>query len=330
MMPAFHTTDLSDIPILVTGGAGFVGSNIVKYLVEHGAEKVTVLDNLETGFLENIATYVDGGVVQFIEGSIRDLETCQRAVEGNKYVLHQAALGSVPRSINNSVATHETNNTGFLNMLEAARESGVEKLVFASSSSVYGDSTVLPKKEGEFGKPLSPYAVTKVANELNGQVFYDVYGLKTIGLRYFNIYGPHQRPFGPYAAAIPIFIDHLLKGEAPFINGDGSQTRDFTFVENAVQANIKAMLCEDEAAFGKTMNIAVGDRISILELYNNICEYMGLDMPAKFRDPRPGDVKDSLADISFAKNHIGYDPQVKVDQGLGRTIDWLSTQVEKA
>ncbi len=329
-MPAFHKADLSEVPILVTGGAGFVGSNIVKYLVEHGAKNVTVLDNLETGFIENIAPYVETGSIKFIEGSIRDLETCHRAVTGNKYILHQAALGSVPRSINNPVATHETNNTGFLNMLEAARQAEVEKFVFASSSSVYGNSTVLPKLEGEFGKPLSPYAVTKVANELNGQVFYDVYGLKTIGLRYFNIYGPHQRPFGPYAAAIPIFIDHLLRGEAPFINGDGSQTRDFTFVENAVQANIKALFCEDREAFGKTMNIAVGERISILDLYNDICAYMGIDLPAKFRDPRPGDVKDSLADISFAREHIGYDPQVKVDQGLGRTIDWLSAQVEQA
>ena len=323
----YHTEDLSRLKILVTGGAGFIGSNLVSYLVQHGVGKVIILDNLATGSEKNIQHLLDEYNVSWVDGDIQDFKTCLKATDGVDFVLHQAALGSVPRSIENPLATHETNSTGYLNMLEAAKRNEVKRVVFASSSSVYGDSTELPKQEDNFGVPLSPYAVSKYTNELYGRVFYDVYGLKTIGLRYFNIYGPNQSPAGPYAAAIPIFIDHVLKEKAPFINGDGQQTRDFTYVDNAVQANIKALFTENEEAFGKTMNIAVGERISILELYNAICKVLGKDIPPNFRDPRPGDVQDSLADISRANELLGYDPEVKLEEGLRKTIDWFKAGV---
>lgn len=323
----YHTQDLSKLKILVTGGAGFIGSNLVKYLVQYNVGKVIILDNLATGSEKNVQHLFDEYNVTWIEGDICDLKTCLKATDGVDYVLHQAALGSVPRSIENPLATHETNSTGYLNVLEASKRNQVKRVVYASSSSVYGDSKELPKQEDNFGVPLSPYAVSKYSNELYGRVFYDVYGLQTIGLRYFNIYGPNQRPGGPYAAAIPIFIDHVLRGKAPFINGDGLQTRDFTYIDNAVQANIKALFTDKEEALGKTMNIAVGERISIIDLYNAICKEVGQEIAPNFRESRAGDVRDSLADISRAKDLLGYEPDVRVEEGLRKTIDWFKQGV---
>ncbi|NQX99447.1 MAG: NAD-dependent epimerase/dehydratase family protein, partial [Flavobacteriales bacterium] len=242
----FHTQDISKSTFLITGGAGFIGSNIVEYLMKYNAGKIVVLDNLSNGYLSNIEQFINQSNFKFIEGDITDLETCKSAMNGIDYISHQAALGSVPRSIENPLATHQANATGFLNVLTAAKDSNVKRIVFASSSSVYGDSKELPKIEENIGRQLSPYAVSKHTKELYAKVFADVYGLDVIGLRYFNIFGPNQNPSGPYAAAIPLFMDAILKNESPYINGDGEQSRDFTFVENAVQANIKALFSEKE------------------------------------------------------------------------------------
>src|SRR5690606_39200314 len=234
--PKYHTTDLSKHSFLITGGAGFIGSNLVAYLLEHQAKKVRVLDNLATGFLKNLAPFQNNPSFEFMEGDIRDLEMCKKAMEGIDYVSHQAALGSVPRSINDPITSNEVNVTGFLNMLVAQNESkSVKRLVYAASSSTYGDSASLPKEEDIIGKPLSPYAVTKLVNELYADVFYKTYGTQTIGLRYFNVFGPNQSPTGAYAAVIPLFMQALKDEKTPTINGDGEQTREFTFVQNAVQ-----------------------------------------------------------------------------------------------
>lgn len=319
----FHKKDISQLSFLVTGGAGFIGSNIVEYLSKYGAGKIIVLDNLATGFLENLKPYFENERFEFMEGDICDEDTCFKACEGIDYVFHQAALGSVPRSIKNPIATNKSNIDGFLNMLYAAKETGVKRLVFASSSSVYGDSPVLPKKEDQIGRPLSPYAVTKLVNELYCDVFSRTYGVEIIGLRYFNIFGPRQNPSGPYAAAIPLFIDALMKGESPFINGDGNQSRDFTFVENAVQANVKAMFAEKKEALNQIFNIAVGEQTTINELFFNLKENSGSDVLPKYREERQGDVKHSLADISKARELIDYNPQVKIKEGLGITLNWF-------
>src|SRR5688572_1707297 len=241
----YHTDDISQASFLITGGAGFIGSNIVEYLLEHGAGKVRVLDNFSSGSMENIQTWLAWHEFSLIEGDIRDLDTCRRAMTDVDFVLHQAALGSVPRSINDPITSNEVNVSGFLNMLVAARDGGVKRMVYAASSSTYGDHPGLPKIEDKIGNPLSPYAVTKYVNELYAQVFSRVYDFHTIGLRYFNVFGPRQNPRGPYAAVIPLFVQSALKQEAPFINGDGETSRDFTYVENAVQANIKAVLAPD-------------------------------------------------------------------------------------
>jgi UDP-N-acetylglucosamine 4-epimerase len=320
---AFHSKDISGLSFLVTGGAGFIGSNIVEYLVKFGAGKIRVLDNLATGFLENLKPYFEYPGFEFVEGDICDEETCLKACVGIDYVFHQAALGSVPRSIKNPIATNSANIDGFLNMLCAAKDSGVKRFVFASSSSVYGDSPLLPKKEDQIGRPLSPYAVTKLVNELYCDVFSRTYGVEIIGLRYFNIFGPRQNPSGPYAAAIPLFIDALMKEEAPFINGDGSQSRDFTFVENAVQANVKAMFADKKEALNQIFNIAVGEQTTINELFFTLKDFSGADVKPNYRDERQGDVKHSLADISKARELIGYDPQVKIKTGLEITLNWF-------
>ncbi len=320
---AFHSKDISGLSFLVTGGAGFIGSNIVEYLVKYGAGKIRVLDNLATGFLENLKPYFEYEGFEFMEGDICDEETCIKACKGIDYVFHQAALGSVPRSIKNPIATNSANIDGFLNMLCAAKDSGIKRFVFASSSSVYGDSPVLPKKEDQIGRPLSPYAVTKLVNELYCDVFSRTYGLEIIGLRYFNIFGPRQNPSGPYAAAIPLFIDAIMKGEAPYINGDGNQSRDFTFVENAVQANVRAMFADNKAALNQIFNIAVGEQTTINELFFTLKDFSGSDIKPNYRDERLGDVKHSLADISKARELIGYDPQVKINKGLEITLKWF-------
>lgn len=318
----FHTESISDTTFLITGGAGFIGSNIATYLMKNNAGKVVVLDNLSNGYLSNIEQFLGKSNFEFIEGDITDLETCEKAMKGVDYISHQAALGSVPRSIENPLATHLANATGFLNILTAAKESNVKRIVFASSSSVYGDSKELPKKEENIGRQLSPYAVSKHTKELYAKVFADVYGLDVVGLRYFNIFGPNQNPGGPYAAAIPLFMDAVLKHKSPFINGDGEQSRDFTFVENAVQANIKALFSKKEVK-GQIVNIACGGRVTINELFNSIRDIVGNDVKPIYRGDRPGDVKDSLANISLAKELIGYNPEFGIDDGLKITIDWF-------
>lgn len=313
---SYHSQDLSTFSFLVTGGAGFIGANIVEYLLKHGAKKVRVLDNLATGFQANLAEFEHHPAFEFIEGDIRNLEDCKRAMEDIDFVSHQAALGSVPRSINDPLTTNEVNITGFLNMLVAQKESTtVKRLVYAASSSTYGDSQNLPKVEGTIGKPLSPYAVTKYVNELYADVFYKTYSTQTIGLRYFNVFGPKQSPKGAYAAVIPLFMQALKAHKSPTINGDGEQTRDFTFVENAVQANIRAMFASDKAV-NEVFNIAYGQRISLNDLWTSLKKTSGIDLDANYGPPRVGDVRDSLADISKAQKLLGYDPQFSVEEGL--------------
>tara|TARA_R110002072_G_scaffold22432_1_gene78703 strand:+ start:25235 stop:26212 length:978 start_codon:yes stop_codon:yes gene_type:complete len=312
----YHNQDLSKSAFLITGGAGFIGSNLVEYLLKFGAGKVRVLDNLATGFKANIAQFEELPNFEFIEGDIRDLETCKKAMNGIDYVSHQAALGSVPRSINDPITSNEVNITGFLNMLVAQKESSsVKRLVYAASSSTYGDSKKLPKIEDEIGRPLSPYAVTKYVNELYADVFYKTYKTETIGLRYFNVFGPKQSPTGAYAAVIPLFMQALKDQKPPTINGDGEQTRDFTFVENAVQANVKAFFAPENAV-NQVYNVAFGERISLIDLWSNLKDISGINLEALYGPDRVGDVRDSLADISKAKSLLGYKPEFNVKQGL--------------
>lgn len=319
----YHTQDLSQFSFLVTGGAGFIGSNLVEYLLKYGAKKVRVLDNLATGSQENIQAFKGNPAFEYLEGDIRDLETCRKALEGVDFVSHQAALGSVPRSINDPVTSNEVNISGFLNILLAARDAGVKRMVYAASSSTYGDHPGLPKVEDEIGNPLSPYAVTKYVNELYASVFSKTYGFHTIGLRYFNVFGPKQNPQGPYAAVIPLFIEAALRNEAPYINGDGETSRDFTFVENAVQANVKAMLAP-EIKKHEVINIAYGERTTLNQLWDKICNIADVNIEPEYREERKGDVKHSLADISKAKELIGYNPEYSAIQGLQIAVDWYA------
>lgn len=312
----YHSQDLSTLSFLVTGGAGFIGANMVEYLLKFGAKQVRVLDNLATGFRANLTEFENHPAFEWMEGDIRDLDDCKKAMEGIDYVSHQAALGSVPRSIHDPLTTNEVNITGFLNMLVAQKESAtVRRMVYAASSSTYGDSKELPKREEKIGKPLSPYAVTKWVNELYADVFFKTYGTQTIGLRYFNVFGPKQSPKGAYAAVIPLFMQALKDGKAPTINGDGEQTRDFTFVENAVQANIKAFFAPD-AAVNEVCNVAYGQRISLNTLWTSLKETSGINLSAHYGPPRVGDVRDSLADISKAQKLMGYHPRFSVEEGL--------------
>lgn len=322
-MATFHIKDISSNSFLITGGAGFIGSHIVEYLLKNGAGKVTVLDNLATGFEKNIDLFREYSQFSFIEGDIRDFDTCKRACEGIDHVSHQAALGSVPRSVKDPVTSNEVNVTGQLNMLTAAKDSGVKTFVYASSSSVYGDEPNLPKHEGRVGNPLSPYAVTKKTNELYADVFGKLYGMKIIGLRYFNVFGPRQDPDGPYAAVIPLFVSGILKQTPVYINGDGEQTRDFTFVDNAVQANIRGMLTDNDAAFSKAYNVAVGENFSVNFLYTSIREMLRKEHQATYREEREGDIRNSLADISLAKDLLGYQPTKRFIDGLAQTVDFF-------
>lgn len=319
----YHQNDLSNLSFLVTGGAGFIGSNIVEYLLKYNAGKVRVLDNLSTGYLHNIELFQEHPNFEFIEGDIRDLATCEKAVEGIDFVSHQAALGSVPRSINDPITSNDVNVSGFLNMLCAVKESSVKKMVYAASSSTYGDSKSLPKIEHIIGKPLSPYAITKYVNELYADVFSKTYGINLIGLRYFNVFGPRQNPHGAYAAVIPLFATALLEGNPPTIHGDGGQTRDFTFVENAVQANIKSFF-SDEKANNEVYNIAYGENIDLNTLWSELKEFAGSDLNANYGPTRVGDIRDSLADISKAKERMDYHPEFSVREGLKITFDWFS------
>lgn len=319
----YHSNAIQNAHILVSGGAGFIGSNIVEYLIHHGAAKVRVLDNLSNGFHRNLAPFLSLPNFEFIEGDITNPSDCQRACKGMNLLTHQAALGSVPRSIKNPVATSDANTTGFINMLLAARDAGVQRVVYASSSSVYGDATASPKKEENLGKPLSPYAVSKLTNELYASVFAMHYGIEIIGLRYFNVFGPNQDPNGPYAAAIPLFMNSLLFGKDAVIYGDGEQTRDFTFVENAVQANIRALFTSNKEALNKVYNVAVGESVSVNNLYKIIGELSGNNKKPSYAPERKGDIKNSLADISMAKNLLGYEPNYLCREGLAITVEWF-------
>jgi UDP-N-acetylglucosamine/UDP-N-acetylgalactosamine 4-epimerase len=312
--------DISGYTFLVTGGAGFIGSHITEYLLRQGAGEVRVLDNLATGYQHNIDYLMSVGKVNFINGDITDLATCHNACKGVDFVLHQAALGSVPRSLAHPELTTAANVTGFVNMLIAAKDSGVKRLVYASSSSVYGDIEDSPKVEERIGKQLSPYAVTKYTNELFAQVFHRCYGLEIIGLRYFNIFGPRQNPNGAYAAVIPKFIAALLNEEPVYIDGDGGQTRDFTFVANAVQANIKALFAQKEAV-NEVYNIAVGENFSLNQMYTYLQELTGKQQAAINRETRPGDVRNALANISKAQKLMGYNPEYTFQQGLAKTVE---------
>jgi UDP-N-acetylglucosamine 4-epimerase len=319
----FHDQPLDNLAFLVTGGAGFIGSNLVEYLLRYGAKEVRVLDNYSNGFRKNVALFEGQPALRVIEGDIRDRQTCIDACQGIDIVLHQAALGSVPRSINDPVTTNDVNVGGFVNMLFGAKEAGIKRFVYAASSSTYGDHKALPKVEDRIGKPLSPYAVTKYANELYADVFGRTYGMEIIGLRYFNIFGPRQDPNGAYAAVIPLFIDAVLEGKPPRMNGDGGQTRDFTFVENCVQANIKAALVQNPAAVNQVYNIAVADRTSLNDLFNILKEEVGATVTPEYGPDRPGDIRDSLADISKAQTLLGYNPQVRIREGLQQTLAWF-------
>lgn len=325
-----HHTDLSKSTFLITGGAGFIGSNIVEYLLQHGAKKVRVLDNFSTGFRKNIALFKDNPAFELIEGDIRDLETCKKAVTGMDYVSHQAALGSVPRSINDPITTNAVNIDGFVNMLVAVRdEKNIKRMVYAASSSTYGDSRELPKVEGKEGNPLSPYAVTKLVNEHYADVFSKTYALHTLGLRYFNIFGPRQDPHGAYAAVIPLFMQAAIDKKTPTINGDGKTSRDFTFVDNAVQANIKALLNTEDLTQHEAVNIACGDRTDLNELWDIIAKLARFDQKAHYGPERPGDVRHSLADITKANKLFGYDPKWKIKEGLERAFEFYKQALVK-
>ena len=300
---------------LVTGGAGFIGSNIVEELVKRGVE-VRVIDNFLTGKRENITSFLDK--IEFIEGDIRDFKTCRRALEGVDFVLHQAALPSVPLSIKDPLLTSEINIMGTLNLLLASREANIKKFVFASSSSVYGNDPRLPKNENMEAAPLSPYAITKLVGEMYCRIFSQIYGLSTICLRYFNIFGPRQDPFSQYAAVIPNFIDKMLKGEKPIIFGDGEQSRDFTFVSNVVEANILAAKAEDVTEV--VINVACKERITVNFLVEKINEIIRKNIKPLYEKPRPGDVKHSYADILKAKKMLKYSPGVTFREGLEKTI----------
>lgn len=301
--------------VVVTGGAGFIGSNLAGELVRD--HDVTVIDNLSTGRIENLDYIRDN--IEFIHGSITDLDLLERAFTGADTVFHQAAIPSVQRSVDNPVASNEANVDGTLKVLVAAKDCNVRKVVYASSSSVYGDTPTLPKIEDMKPNPKSPYAVSKLAGEYYCRVFSDVYGLKTASLRYFNVYGPRQNPKSQYAAVIPRFVTRILAHEPPVIFGDGLQTRDFTFVKDVVQANVLAMKSNSEGVF----NIACGSRVSLNELAVKIMEITGIKLDPIHDNPRPGDIKDSLADISSAKNKLGYEPKFNLNSGLEGTIKWF-------
>lgn len=309
-----------DSVFLVTGGAGFIGSNLCEVILKMGY-KVKCLDDLSTGKQANVDLFLDNPNYTFIKGDIKGLDTCMAACEGVDYVLNQAAWGSVPRSIEMPLFYEKNNIMGTLNMMEAARQQGVKKFVYASSSSVYGDHPVLPKKEGQEGNLLSPYALTKRVDEEFAKLYTRLYGLDTYGMRYFNVFGRRQDPDGAYAAVIPKFIKMLMNGETPTINGDGMQSRDFTYIENVIEANLKACLAPHEAA-GNAFNIAYGGREYLIDIYHSLTRALGKDIEPNFGPDRAGDIKHSNADISKAREMLGYDPDYDFDSGLKLAIDW--------
>lgn len=305
---------------LVTGGAGFIGSNLCEAILKMGY-KVRCLDNLSTGKQENVDLFIHNSNYTFIKGDITDLETCMSACEGVDYVLNQAAWGSVPRSIEMPLYYEEVNIRGTLNIMEAARQQGVKKMVYASSSSVYGDHPILPKKEGQEGNLLSPYALTKRVDEEYGKLYKKLYHLDTYGLRYFNVFGKRQDPNGAYAAVIPKFIKQLLNDERPTINGNGTQSRDFTYIENVIEANLKACLASSESA-GESFNIAYGGREYLIDIYHYLTKALGKEIEPIFGPERAGDIKHSNADISKARKMLNYNPEYSFEDGIKLAIDW--------
>ena len=318
----------SKTKILITGGAGFIGSNLCEYFLSTNKHLVVCLDNLSTGHLKNIEQHFTNPNFEFIEGDIRNLETCKKAVLGCQYVLHEAALGSVPRSINDPITTNDVNINGFLNMLVAARDEKVDKFVYAASSSTYGDSEVLPKVEDKIGKPLSPYAITKYVNELYADIFSKTYGLKTIGLRYFNVFGRRQDPNGAYAAVIPKFVIQLMNYHSPVINGDGNFSRDFTYIDNVIQMNELAMITENIDSLNTVYNTAFGDRTTLNQLVNYIKDELTIydkkiELVEIINGPnRLGDIPHSLASVEKAKNLLGYKPTHNLKKGLKEAVEW--------
>ena len=310
---------------LVTGGAGFIGSNLCEAILDLGYE-VRCLDDLSTGKQANVDLLANRPGYEFLKGDIKDLDTCIKACEGIDFVLHEAAWGSVPRSIEMPLFYEDNNIGGTLNMMEAARRTGVKKFVYASSSSVYGDHPVLPKVEGQEGNLLSPYALTKRVTEEYGKLYTKLYGLDTYALRYFNVFGRRQDPDGAYAAVIPKFIKMLINGETPTINGDGKQSRDFTYVDNVIEANLKACLAPKEAA-GNAFNVAYGGREYLIDIYYNLCSALGIEREPNFGPDRPGDIKHSNADISKAKSLLGYDPDYSFEKGIALAIDWYKANL---
>ena len=319
--------ELSNKTILVTGGAGFIGSNLCEALLEK-KNKVVCLDNFATGKRENIAHLTADDNFTLIEGDIRKLEDCLKASQGVDYVLHQAALGSVPRSIKDPITSNDVNVSGFLNMLVAARDNGVQRFVFAASSSTYGDSESMPKVEDIIGKPLSPYAITKYVNELYADIFSKTYGLETIGLRYFNVFGRKQDPNGAYAAVIPKFVSQLMKGESPVINGDGNYSRDFTYIDNVIQANLLSLVTTNEKAINTVYNVAYGDRNTLNDLMGYLKEYLSefdsniSNIQVIHGPNRAGDIPHSHASVDKAKENLNYNPQFTLQQGLKEAVKW--------
>lgn len=302
---------------LVTGGAGFIGSHLVAALVERG-ERVRVLDNFSTGQRQNLAPFQ--AKIDLIEGDLRHPEDCKRACDGIEIIFHEGAVPSVPRSVEDPVMTHQANIDGTFNILEAARLAKCRRLVYAASSSAYGDTPTLPKHEGMLPQPLSPYGVHKLAAEFYCRAYYECFGFQTLALRYFNVFGPRQNPKSQYAAAIPAFVTSILAGQPPTVYGDGEQTRDFTYIANIVHANLLA--AKAEKTCGQVINVACGERITINRIISRINEYLGKDVRPQYVPKRPGDIRDSFADINLAKKVIGFEPQVLFDEGLRRTIDW--------
>ncbi len=324
----YHKLDLTKYNFLVTGGAGFIGSNIVEYLVKYGAKKVRVLDNFSTGKEENIKTFLSQDCFELIQGDIRDLTTCNLACEGIDYVFHQAALGSVPRSIEDPKTTNDVNISGFVNMLIATKNSRVKRFIYAASSSTYGDSEALPKLENKIGKPLSPYAITKYVNELYADIFSSTYNIETIGLRYFNVFGQRQDPDGAYAAVIPKFIMQLMQHQSPVINGDGEYSRDFTYIDNVIQINMQCLDVINKDAINQVYNVAFGERTTLNELIAYLKNYLTNfdntihDILVDHGPIRKGDIPHSLASIKKAKSLLGYNPKYSIKEGLKEAIDW--------
>ena len=309
---------------LVTGGAGFIGCNLVRYILEKGHD-VVVVDNFSTGKRENVADFIDK--VEFFEGDIRDRELMDRAVKGVSAIFHEAALGSVPRSVEDPQTSHDVNVNGTLTVLESARAAGVKRIIFAASSSAYGDQEELPKHEGMAPRPISPYAASKVACEGYMRAYAACYGLETLSLRYFNVFGAYQNPEGPYAAVIPAFISRILRGQRPVVFGDGEQSRDFCYIDNVCEANWLAANAPAEKCDGTVINIACGARTTLNEILDLLRELLHTDIEAEYTDPRPGDVRHSLADVSLAKKVIGYEPKVFFADGLRKAIDWYAANL---